>query len=194
MFTYKIYIIAAYALLLLGACNPVKMVSTEEFTTSDPEIYQTFGFAEITKDVKVNRANKEKIEQYIRQSITEKMETRGYQLVDTNPDLLLDMDVILLDINKNEAQSNPWGTGLYGRRPVGYRGGIYDPYYWELEDTRDGLNIKARVTLTYADAHARRGLWQGKAEANLSGSGRKRVARIHEASELLVEGFVGEKK
>ncbi len=193
MYRYKFYIIIAVVLMTLSACNPVKLISTEEFTTSDPEIYQTFGFAEITKDVKVNRANKEKIEQYIRHSITEQMKEQGYLLVESDPDLLLDMDVILLDINKNEVQSNPWGTGLYGRRPIGYRGGIYDPYYWELEDTRDGLNIKARVTLTYADARARRGLWQGKAEANLSGSGKKRVARIHEAVDLLVEGFVEKK-
>ncbi len=175
--------------LLLSACQPVKMISTKTFTRSDADIYQTFGFAEITKDVKVNRVNKEKIEQFIQQSITEQMEEKGYELVDYDPDLLLDMDVVLLDINKNETPSNPYGFSRFGRG-IGYPGYAYDPYYWERENNRDRLNIKARVTLTFADAHAQAGLWQGKAEANLSGAGRKRVERIHEAVDLLVQGFV----
>lgn len=170
---------------LLAACmSPVKLVSSEQYTPLDTGKLKTFGFGELTKRVKVNRAEGEKFTAYVQHLVVQKMEAAGFQYTAEKPDLWLDLRLIL--VQRDEEQRNRYdnGTGFYGRR---YSYSYGRP--WRNEDLTVSSSMQAIINLTTAEAQTRKTTWKGKATANLS---RKTTTlRLTEAVDLIMDNFLG---
>lgn len=172
-------------LVLFSACSPVKLVSSEQYTPLDTDKLKTFGFGELTKRVKVNRAEGEKFTAYVQHLVVQKMEAAGFQYTAEQPDLWLDLRLILVQRDEEQRNRYDTGTGFYGRR---YIYSYSDP--WRNEDLTISSSMQAIINLTTAEAQTRKTTWKGKATANLS---RKTTTlRLTEAVDLIMDSFLAE--
>lgn len=173
-------------LFAISACQPVKIVSTERYGPIDYSTLGTFGFGELSKKVKVSRANSQKTEAFIQRLLIEKMEERGYVYTESEPDLIIDMEVFLIDQDRSQPQDQVYG---YGRRWP------YGGYRWNepplQDDMPDRGNFNASISLTMGKSADMTGLWKGTAEAQLSRNQRKGAERLQAAMDQLLDRFEG---
>ena len=182
-----IYRIIFFISIFTISCVPVKVVSTQRINKTDQDNIRTFAFGEITKRVKVNRANSEKTEDYIRRLVVENMERRGLKWVEKDPDILLDLSVFLLDLEREErSQTRNYG---FSRRWYYYRPGWNDGPIGD--DYPDQGNFTASISLLIGESEAKVELWKGTAEAQLSRNAQKGAARLQSAIDQLLNDFEG---
>lgn len=170
--------------LFLSACSSVKLVSAEQYTSLDTDKLKTFGFGELTKRVKVNRAEGEKFTAYVQHLVVQKMEAAGFQYTAEQPDLWLDLRLILVQRDEEQRNRYDTGTGFYGRR---YSYSYGRP--WRNEDLTISSSMQAIINLTTAEAQTRTTTWKGKATANLSQ--KTTTLRLTEAVDLIMDSFLG---
>ena len=179
----KRYFVYIFLLTSIYACQPVKIISTEQFTSYNPKQLKTFAFADLTEKVKVSRANSYQTEAYIWRIVVEEMERRGYELVEENPDVLLDLEVYLLNSEANQRTDTYQNYG-YSRFGRFYR---FDPVPNNQFPTESRL--KARINLTFGEADAKTHLWKGRAETQLAKKAEKGALRLRETIDLLIDDY-----
>lgn len=184
--------LSVIALLAGSACKPVRLVYSEGSSTvrlSRTDV-KTFGFAELVDRVKVNRANGEKIKEYVQHAVVRELQAMGYQYAEEDPDLLVDLHTNIRSFQQDERSrynnASPYGPyGYRYRYRYGYYG--YDPYGWQMSDLETNASMQAEITLVFAEAGQDQALWTGTAEAKLSSNPEKSVSRLNEAVEKLLE-------
>ena len=183
---YLVYVLGI--VWILGSCTPVKLVSLVQPDSLDLAGYRTYAFAELTDYVEVNRANSESIEEFVRNTVVRHMAEKGYELTDQDPDFLVDLEVFLLDFQREQSSTSRYASrrSYYYSYPYGYPYG-YDPVGTNIETE---ASMEAVINLSMADASENRELGAGKVEAKLASNPKRSVDRLDEAVAMLVESLV----
>ncbi len=152
--------------LLLGACAPPKPeLRTDYDRSTDFSGYHTYAYF---NPVGTDKAGYSSLTtQYFKQAIDKQMAARGYQKVESNPDLLVNFmanAVEKTDVRSTPSSSVTMGTGYYG-----YRGGMYAavPIY----STPDVQTIRYKVgtaNVDVVDARQKKLLWTAVVEGKLT--------------------------
>ena len=176
------------AISFLYACSPVKIVSTKNLGPRDLRNAQTFVFQDFTKEVQINRPGGEQTKEYVKKLIVEAMESKGYTLSEDEGDILVDLDLFLQSLSKE--QTSGYNNFVGGRRfnYYAYNRLGTDPYFNDASRADVRGYTQAVITITLAQTDKSVGFWEGVAEANLSGSGKKRLNRLQTAiNELIIK-------
>jgi hypothetical protein len=162
-----IYRAAALACgLLLAACESQKPTVRSDYDkATNFSTYRTYGYF---NPVGTDRAGYSSLTtQYFKQSIDAQMGMRGYQKVESDPDLLINFNanaVEKTDVRSTPSTSMTMGTGYYG-----YRGGMYAtmPIY----STPDVQTVRYKVgtaNVDIVDARQKKLLWTSVVEGKLT--------------------------
>lgn len=141
--------------LVLAACSSGPTIKADYDPTVDFSQYRTFNFY---NPLGIENPNYSSIlGQMFRESLTRKMEMKGYTLAD-DPDLLLNVSAILEDKTKVTTYNDPYYGGYYG-----YRRGYYDPWagYGYGSSTHVSQYTEGTVNVDMVDARAKRMVWEG---------------------------------
>jgi hypothetical protein len=152
--------------LLLGACAPPKPEIRADYDRSTNfATYHTYAYF---NPVGTDKGGYSTLTtQHFKQAIDTQMAARGYQKVETNPDLLVNFNanaVEKADVRSTPSTSVTMGTGYYG-----YRGGMYTavPIY----STPDVQTVRYKVgtaNIDIVDAGQKKLLWTGMVEGELT--------------------------
>lgn len=163
------------AMLALASCATGPRIHSLHDPAADFGEFTTYNFAPEA------RAGNEKyagfMTQYLKQSITREMESRGYRLAD-NPDLLVNFNVSTrekIDVRDVPGMRvNPF----YFRHPYyySYRFGFYDPWPYYAYETRVVQYTEGTLNIDLIDADKSQLVWEGVA-----------VGRVREDRENLRE-------
>lgn len=177
-------------IISLSACSPIRIVSTKNLGPRDLRNAGTFVFKDFAKEVQINRPGGEQTKEYVKKLIVEAMESKGYSLSEEEGDILIDLDLFLQSLSKEQTSSyNNFGGRRY--RYYAYNRYANDPYFWDASRADVRGYTQAVITITMAQAEKSVGFWEGVAEASLSGSGKKRLQRLQTAVDDLIARMPG---
>jgi hypothetical protein len=154
------------SVLLVAACAEEKpALHTDYDRGANFASYHTYAYVNPVGTDKAGYSSL--ITQHFKQAIDAQMGMRGYQKVDSNPDLLINFNanaVEKTDVRSTPGSSVTMGTGYYG-----YRGGMYAsmPVY----STPDVQTVRYKVgtaNIDIVDAREKKLLWTGAIEGKLT--------------------------
>ncbi len=147
--------VSIFFLLLLAGCSSSKVLKTEKTDGTDFSSYKTFDFYKVeargdTNSQKFNE-NIEKLED----AIAIKLQKFGYLLSKTNPDLLINIGVVV----REEIQTRQTDLRTDAPRYIGQR-----RYSWKSQDVEVGRYRQGTVTIDMVDRKQNKLVWQGTIE------------------------------
>lgn len=163
-------------LLLLASCSPVIEVATEPAANFQLSDYKTFAFYEVdTSGDGLEEAYQPQIE-FMQQEIAEQLGKRGLTRTDADPDLLINLGVVV----NEEVQTRE--TNLRSDPPnyIGQR-----RYTWRSKEVEVGRYKEGTVSVHLVDNDRNELVWQGTAEAILRSKPEKLQEQITRGMEKL---------
>jgi len=177
----KILKLTALLMTLLGmaACSSGPELRSDLDPGTDFTKFKTYGFVRITG---TDQANYETlITQHFKAAVRTQMDARGYQFVESNPDLLVNFNAVLSD--KVRVTSQPSVGMYYGYRGYGAWGG-----YGSYTDVRH--YTQGTVNIDLIDAARQQLVWEGVAEGRVRESDRDELRqRIADVVALIMEQY-----
>ncbi len=161
-------------LLMLAACSPVRVLETEAAPGFDLQHYKSFDFFEFdasgdtTEDFGRNAG-------MIREAITQALEFRGLVHSTQQPDLLINIGVVV-----QEKVQTRETTIREAPRYIGQR-----RYSWKSEEIEVGRYRQGTLTLDLVDRSSNEMVWKGVAEGAIPEEDEKIRKRIDEAIDVL---------
>jgi hypothetical protein len=159
--------------LVLAACTPVRVVSTETAPMAEFSQYKTFGFYEDEKGLEENPNFLS-----VKRAVSEELSQRGLTQADS-PDLLINI------AGDREEKVQTRETDIRDA-PV-YMG--TRNYSWESEEIVVREYTEGTVKIDVVDAATNQMVWQGIAAGTITGDQTKMDKRIKEAMDKLFERF-----
>ncbi len=159
---------------LLFTCRSSKVLETENVEGFQLNQYQTFDFfkLEASGDTSSNfQANAT----LIKNAITRNLESRGLKRVDTNPDLLINIGIVV----KEETQTRQT-TIREAPRYMGQR-----TYSWKSEEIEVGKYRTGTATVHLVDADTKTMMWRGVIESIIPEKKEKVAESIEDGVDLL---------
>lgn len=130
--------------IAVGGCGASKPLIRSDFDhAADFKLYHSFGFFE-------KLATEDRYEslttQYLKAAVTREMESRGYELVEKDANLLINFNIKLKD--KQQVRTSAYPAGYYGYR-WGYYGAWggynYDTYVYDYTEGTLNIDMVDRV-------------------------------------------------
>jgi hypothetical protein len=152
-------LLLAAAALLLAACASTPRIQVDADPAAEFNRYRTFAFV---SPLGTDRGEYGTLlSQRLKAAAQRELESRGYRLVEADPDLLVNFNVAVAD--RVETTPGPaFGMGYYG-----YRGGFYSPWAgWGSNEVRSYREGTLNVDLV--DAARKQLVWEGLAVGRLS--------------------------
>ncbi len=151
--------------LLASACSSTSGIKTRAQTapTANLSAYKTYGFV---AEPGTNRSGySTPVTGYFKNAITREMNARGYRLVESNPDLLVNFNTNARE--QVDVRSTP--TTSYGMGYYGYRGGLYaaGPMYGGNEVSTVRYK-QGTANVDLVDAARKELVWEGVAEGKIT--------------------------
>ncbi|MFT2010668.1 DUF4136 domain-containing protein [Pontibacter sp. 13R65] len=142
-------------LAVLGACSPVKVVKTEAAENFRLADYQTFDFYEMDASGNALQGYGQQMD-FIRTEIIRELEKRGLQQTSENPDLRINLGVVV----QEEVQTRE--TNILTDPPtyIGQR-----RYTWRSEQVEVGRYNEGTLSVDLVNNQRNELVWQGVAEA-----------------------------
>lgn len=155
------FAVTVLALLVVAGCATQKpnirvMAAPDANFTS----YHTFGFPDQTGTDRGGYSTL--ITSYFKQAVRQQMETRGYQYVDANPDLLVNFFANAHE--RTEVRSTP-GVPAYGY--YGYRYGLYDAWPMYPNEVQSITYPVGTANVDVVDAKKKQLIWEGLAQGRI---------------------------
>lgn len=145
-------------LLLLAGCAPAIQVNTEPAPDFRLGEYSTFAFYDVDASGEGLGANYQPQVQYLQQKIAEQLVARGLAPSNTNPDLLINLGVVV----NEEVQTRE--TNIISDPPI-YIG--QRRYTWRSKEVEVGRYREGTVSVHLVDNDRNELVWRGMAEAIL---------------------------
>ena len=164
--------------LLVIACSPVRVVHTDSAPGFRLGNYKTFGFYESEAAGDATLINYSPTFAYLKSALISQLENRGLRHTDTNPDLLINLGIVVVE----EVQTRE--TDFMTDRPR-YMG--QQRYSWRSEEVVVDRYKAGTISIHLVDPEQNEMLWQGEAEAVIPDESRKRQKRIDEGIKELTE-------
>ncbi len=138
--------------LLLAGCSSSRLISTEKADNTDFSSYQTFDFYKVqtSGDTDSQKYN-ESIEK-LENAIAIKLQKFGYLLTKTNPDLNINIGIVI----REEVQTRQTDIRTDAPRYIGQR-----RYSWKSQEVETGRYREGTVTVDLVDRKQNKLVWQG---------------------------------
>lgn len=138
--------------IVLAACGSAKVINTEKAEDANFTAYKTFDFYQV--EAGGDTISQQFSEQIIKleDAIALKMQEMGYLLSKTNPDLLINIGVVV----REKVQTRQTDFRTDAPRYIGQR-----RYSWKSEDVEVGRYREGTVTVHAVDRKQNKLVWKG---------------------------------
>jgi len=146
------FIVFIFLMLSLAGCSSSKVLKSEKSDGVDFSKYKTFDFykVEASGDTNSQKFNESIVK--IEDAITIKLQKFGYLLSKTNPDLLINVGVVV----REEVQTRQTDYITDAPRYIGQR-----RYSWKSRDVEVGRYREGTVTIELVDRLQNKLVWRG---------------------------------
>ncbi len=142
--------------LFFTQCASIRVFNTEAATDAEPAKYKTFGFYELKASGDTISSNFVERTSILQSAIRTQMEMKGYHFVDTKPDLLINIGIVV----KQEIQTRLTNWQNDGRFTyMGQRN-----YSWKSEEVEVGRYREGTLTLHIVETSRNKMIWKGSME------------------------------
>ena len=148
MFPYRIL----FLLILLSGCSTAKVLNTEKAEDADFSTYKTFDFYQVEASGDTASQRFTERVQKLEDAIALKMQKFGYLLSKTNPDLLINLGIVV----NEEVQTRQTDFRTDAPRYLGQRN-----YSWKSRDVEVGRYREGTVNVHVVDRKLNKLVWQG---------------------------------
>lgn len=139
-------------ILLVTGCSSVKVLDTESGEGADLGKYKTFDFYTVEAKGDTSTSRFENRVHQLEDAIALEMQHRGYLLSKTNPDLLVNIGIVV----NEEVQTRQTDFRTDAPRYIGQR-----RYSWKSEDIEVGRYREGTVSVHFVDNKENRMVWKG---------------------------------
>ena len=167
--TYLLYILPLA--LFLAACAPAIQVNTEPAAGFQLSDYETFAFYDVDASGDALGPNYQTQINYLQQEITEELEKRGLRRTTSDPDLLINLGIVVNEQVQTRETDLITDPPLY----IGQR-----RYTWRSREVEVGRYREGTVSVHLVDNDRNELVWRGTAEAVLKSKPAKLQAQISE--------------
>ena len=164
---YMVSLLVAVVAFLMG-CGTVAHV--EKDPSIDLNNYKTFSWIEADAKKKDGKAYNDFQEKYLKDIVTEQLEKSGWQKVRSNPDALIDYD-IMVENNVQERSESVYSrpTVRYFYNPYTRRvNSVYYPSQYMGQNYYDVPYKSGTITVNIVDTKSNNMIWQGWTESELT--------------------------
>jgi hypothetical protein len=144
-----------FFMLLLAGCSSSKVLTTEKAEGADFSTYKTFDFYKVEARGDTNSQKFSENIEKLEDAIAIKLQKFGYLLSKTNPDLLINIGVVV----REEVQTRQTDFRTDAPRYIGQR-----RYSWKSQDVEVGRYRQGTVTVDMVDRKQNKLVWQGAIE------------------------------
>ena len=144
--------LSVFLLLLLAGCSSAKVLSTEKADDADLSAFKTFDFYKLDANADTSTQRFSEHIAKVEDAIALQMQQHGYLLSKTNPDLLVNIGVVL----DEEVQTRQTDFRTDAPRYIGQR-----RYSWKSREVPVGTYLVGTVTVDLVDRKENRMVWQG---------------------------------
>lgn len=176
-------IYAFWALLLLAGCSPFRVVRNQADPSGHWSEYRTFAFVDTNRITGAPGATYQAAFDMIKQAVSAEMRERGFQPSANNPDLLVNLGVVVTEKTQTR-QTTIQEAPLY----IGQR-----RYHWQSQEVPVGTYEEGTINVHVVDAQQNALLWDA-AVASVINRRSTDPARIGEAVDHLFKKFPGPKR
>lgn len=149
--------------VLVVACTSGPQIRADADPSANLSAYKTFGFL---GDLATDKSSyTTMLTSRLKAATQRELEARGYEMVASNPQLLVNFNVNVAD--RMSVESSP-GVGGYGY--YGYRAGAYGMWAGYPQDVHTTHYQEGTLTIDLVDAQKRQLVWQGVAEGRIKKS------------------------
>ena len=141
--------------LLLAGCSSSKVLTTQKAEGADFSTYKTFDFYKVEARGDTNSQKFSENIEKLEDAIAIKLQKFGYLLSKTNPDLLINIGVVV----REEVQTRQTDFRTDAPRYIGQR-----RYSWKSQDVEVGRYRQGTVTVDMVDRKQNKLVWQGAIE------------------------------
>lgn len=172
--------VVCIAIVLLTACSSSKVLNTEKADNVDFSTYKTFDFYQVeAKGDTISQKFSERVTK-LQDAIAIKMQELGYLLSKTNPDLLVNIGIVV----KEEVQTRQTDFRTDAPRYIGQR-----RYSWKSEEVETGRYREGTVTVHLIDAKQNKLVWKGAVEDIIPKKESRVDATIRKGVNKLLAGY-----
>ncbi|HEY4651311.1 MAG TPA: DUF4136 domain-containing protein [Pontibacter sp.] len=174
----KIKAIAAFCMVFIVACSPVRVLDTEAEQGFSLSKYKTFDFYEVDASGDALEPNTPQLE-YLKQEIVQQLQQRGLQQSTASPELKVNLGIVVADkVQTRETSFIPDAPRYIGQRR----------YSWKSEEVVVDKYKQGTLSLHLVDNASNKLVWQGAAEGVLPERNTEKLQeRITEGVQKLVQ-------
>jgi Domain of unknown function (DUF4136) len=145
----------------LGACAIQPSVRASFDSNTDFTRYRTFGF--VTPLATDRSGYQSLVSQELKANTQRELESRGLRLDNANPQLLINFNAALTDKSRLSTMPVPLNNGLgyFGGNYYAYRGGIYSPWPYYVDQTVVFNYKEGTINIDVVDAARKQLVWEG---------------------------------
>ncbi len=140
-------------LLLFASCSPIKIAYTKTADNIDLNKYKTFNFYELKASGDTTTKNFTQRTNILKSAIIKEMNSRGYLQASTNPDLLINIGIVVREETR-QSDSRTDATKYLGQQD----------YSLKSDNIIAGLFKEGALTLDIVDASQNKLVWRGSME------------------------------
>ena len=144
-------------LLLMFACSGISIIGVGKADNFKISNYKTFDFYQIDASGDALSANSKENLELLKTAITKELQAKGVNRSSTDPDLLVNIGVVVLEkvqTRESRVGENPTYMGTRN-------------YSWERQDIEVGRYRDGTVTVHLVEPEAKKMVWKGAAQAVL---------------------------
>ncbi|PRY12756.1 uncharacterized protein DUF4136 [Pontibacter ummariensis] len=163
-------------LLVVTGCSPAIHTNTEAVSGFNLNNYQTFGFYEVDASGDALGANYQQPINYLQEEIARQLEARGLTRTTTDPDLLINLGIVV------DEQVQTRETSILTDPPnyIGQR-----RYTWKAREVEVGRYKEGTVSVHLVDKDQNELVWRGTAESILESKPAKLQEQIAQGVQKL---------
>lgn len=169
-----------FFMLLLAGCSSSKVLRTEKEEGVDFSSYKTFDFYKVEAHGDTNSQKFSENIEKLEDAIAIKLQKFGYLLSKTNPDLLINIGVVV----REEVQTRQTDFRTDAPRYIGQR-----RYSWKSQDVEVGHYRQGTVTVDMVDRKQNKLVWQGAIEDIIPQKDSKLQKTINKGVEKLFASY-----
>jgi hypothetical protein len=144
-----------FFIIIFAGCSSAKVIKTEKSEEGTFTVYKTFDFYKVEAKGDTNSQKFNESIEKLEDAVAIKLQKFGYLLSKTNPDLLINIGVVV----KEEVQTRQTDFRTDAPRYIGQR-----RYSWKSQEVEVGRYRQGTVTVDVVDRKQNKMVWQGSIE------------------------------
>lgn len=146
-----------FMVMMLSACSGISIIGVDKADNFSISNYKTFDFYKIDASGDALSENARQNLELIKAAITKELQAKGVTQSSTDPDLLVNIGVVVLEkVQTRETRLGEYPTYMGSRN-----------YSWERQDVEVGRYREGTVSVHLVEPEAKRMVWKGAAEGVL---------------------------